>query len=205
VSFLHPSYSQSIPESSTRSSWNDWLKRAVDLEDDVRLDSFEEDGKLRYLQKHRPEKFLGALRESHVKFGLPAGIVCQLQETQVLCRGNTKELLKFTYFPTTDLERRFERYVGTGTTFPWLWIDDGPETRPHQSIPDAWKFLLNTLQVGVPRNDVDFALQMLDAVACRVASGNSPEDVESLFELYRHLASRYQESDTRVEDGNEIR
>ncbi|KAI1633135.1 hypothetical protein F4809DRAFT_624584 [Biscogniauxia mediterranea] len=208
VPFVNKEYFGGDRTAPSDKTWVDWFIHTLRVKNHVRF-TVDDDGTLRgigkYLQKYRPEKFLGALfvwwNQKDPLFTLPRFVNC-IQETKVLCRGNRQVLLKEAYFPTEELERRVGRFVGQSVFFPWLWIDA-------EAIPDAspvkWKSLLTELEVGFPSTDLDFALDMLkyylDAFPTTITSSNTAR----LFELYDHIQAKYHENENRVTAREKIR
>ncbi|KAL5345654.1 hypothetical protein ACLOAV_009408 [Pseudogymnoascus australis] len=157
----------------------------------------------KYLQEHRPEKFLGAIR---VRFqqtkNASSDLIEHLRVTEVLCRGNHKVLLKDAYFPTEELEQRIERFVEPGSFFPWLWLDT--ETT-HDAIPPGWRGLSNLLWPKSPLADLNIALDMLKYSLHAFPSNATSKSRERLFDLYHYIESKYREHENWIEAGEKIR
>jgi hypothetical protein len=185
-------------------TWLEWFYMKLDVERYVPI----QDKKLlsdygRYLQEHRPEKFLGALRISYQQTrNLSSDLIEHLRVTEVLCRGNQRVLLKDTYFPTEELERRVERFVEPGIFFPWLWLDT--ETT-HDAIPSRWKNLLDLLWPRSPSTDLNMALNMLKCFLNAFPSNAPSQSLDRLFDLYHYIESKYREHENRIEAGERIR
>ncbi len=212
--FVHQEYFRDSPVTPRGEdmTWREWFYAQLGVSRIVRIwGSTALEGKGKYLHEHRPEKFLGALlatNEEYPSAWSPAFVSC-LQSKEVLCRGNRRVMLRHSYFPTTELERRVGRFVEQGAFFPWLWLDT--ETT-HDVPPPEWRRLLTCLGVGSPKTDVDFALDMLkytldmlkytlDAFPSTNASASRPR----LFELYNHIYSKLQDSDDKAAAQNNIR
>ncbi|KAI0385044.1 hypothetical protein F5Y04DRAFT_204258 [Hypomontagnella monticulosa] len=202
--FVNEKYFEKLPISIKKKPWIDWFYNRLCVDKCVMFydDNLEEVG--RYLQKYRPEKFLGALLAfyTYTPTRDMSNLVDYVRGSKVLCRGNRHVLLTEAYFPTQELERRVERFVGQDVPFPWLWLDI--ETTP-DAIPPEWKPFLTLLKVGSPSTDLSFALDMLksslDAFPAKVA----PSDIEKLFELYDHIHDRYWDSGSRASAQENIR
>lgn len=146
-----------------------------------------------YLQKYRPEKFLGALRVwNGLRPSIPYEVITHLRDTEVLCLGNRKVLLDEAYFLTKDLEKRAKAFVPDDAFFPWLWI--GTDATP-DAMPDDWKQLLTRLNAGFVSSDLEFALDML-AYSCDAFSKSvTREAVHQLFQLYEHIHTKFREEE----------
>ncbi|KAI1487736.1 hypothetical protein F5X96DRAFT_681025 [Biscogniauxia mediterranea] len=209
VPFVNEEYFVGDRTAPSDKEWVKWFTHTLNVRNHVQFPVYT-DGTLqgigKYLQKYRPEKFLGALfvwwnqRDS---FFMQYFIDC-IQETKVLCRGNRQVLLKEAYFPSEELERRVGRFVGQRVFFPWLWIDT-------DTIPDAsltlvsWRYLLTELKVGFPSTELDFALDMLKYYLDAFPTTITSSDTTRLFELYDHIQAKYCEDENRVTAREKIR
>lgn len=176
-------------------TWVEWFYDQLELEKDLDIFCGAElsDVEL-YLQKHRPEKFLGCLCRHAGYLSPGSDLVKILWETEVLCRGGRQFRLNATYFPTQYLEKRVERFVEPGALFPWLWLD--LESTP-DSIPTEWKSLLTVLGCGIPATDLDFALDMLNYSLDALSDNVSLSSRSRLFGLYEHIQTKFRESENR--------
>jgi hypothetical protein len=183
-------------------TWVEWFYDQLELEKDLDIFCGAElsDVEL-YLQKHRPEKFLGCLcrHAGYLSPGSDLGKI--LWETEVLCRGGRQFKLNATYFPTQDLEKRVERFVEPGASFPWLWLD--LESTP-DGIPTEWKSLLTVLGCGIPATGLDFALDMLNYSLDALSDNISLSSRSRLFGLYEHIQTKFRESENRQEAQQKI-
>lgn len=196
VRFVNEKYFENIPSrpSENHVSWKEWFHRELDVE---RVVSFHHvpKGSLHpsavYLQTHRPEKFLGALRVWADRYpGISPDFVASLRKTEVLCRGNRKVRLQDTYCLTRELEQRVKLFVQPEAFFPWLWMDE--QSTP-DAIPIAWVSFLTKLDVIYPSSDLHFALDML-----RYSLSAFPDPVpdtsrQQLFRLYDHIQAKFRE------------
>ncbi|KAI5457855.1 hypothetical protein BGZ63DRAFT_364030 [Mariannaea sp. PMI_226] len=186
-------------------TWSDWFyeKLAVSRYLDFSVDEGELSYDVAYLQKHRPDKFLGALciwyRDSQA---IPSDLAEHLRETEVLVRDNRFALLKDAYFPTEELERTVERFVGPDVFFPWLQLDT-ETTGPTSQFP--WMELMKELKVGTPKTELDFALDMLKYVLDALQNQSLSPSMSKLVDLYHHIQSKYLESGDRSEAAEKIR
>lgn len=184
-------------------TWLEWfysklsVDRWVDLGDDTL------GGAGRYLQEHRPEKFLGALRVWYKDSGrLSTNFINCLRETEVLCRGNRRVSLKDAYFPVQRLEILVKRCVEQDAFFPWLWLDS--ETTS-DAIPSEWKDLLTQLDVGSPSTDLDFALDMVKYSIDAFPDPTTSTSEAKLFHLYDFILAKYREDEDRSGARRKIR
>ena len=160
-------------------------------------------GPAKYLQKHRPDKFLGGLCiwYQYAKC-ISSDLAEHVRDTKVLCRGNRHALLKDAYFPAKELERRVQRFIGPDVFFPWLWLDT-ETTDPDSPFP--WMKLLEQLKVGTPETDLDLALDMLKCFLDAFPSHSLPQGRSRLFGLYHHIQSKYIESEHHSQAAEKIR
>lgn len=199
--FVHEGYFQDPPQTPPGQAlnWTEWFHRHLGVEDYVNLG--DEKGLSyagKYLQEHRPERFLGALRiHHHHKPRLSPQFIAWVQEIPVLCQENQQIPLKNTYFPTKRLEDLVGRFVEQDVFFPWLWIDS---QIPHETLSASWDTFLNKCNGGVPLDDVEFALDMLKYSLPALKSSFSPESESKLCNLYIYIDSQYlgkRENETR--------
>lgn len=207
VKFVSDKYFEDIPSKASENQvpWKEWFHRKLHVERTVSFDHVPK-GSLHpsavYLQKHRPEKFLGALRVwADRNPDISSDFVSSLRNTKVLCRGNRKVQLKATYCLTRELEQRVKLFVQPEAFFPWLWMD---EHSTPDAIPNAWLSFLTKLDVRYPSSDVHFALDML-----RYSLSAFPDPVpdtsrQQLFRLYNHIQAKLSEKYSR-ENHDKIR
>jgi hypothetical protein len=201
VRFVHKEYFVDAPVDTEKRTWIGWLHDTLHVPKCVSL--WDKDGR-EYIQKNRPEKFLGAIYAHRWNYSsFTPELVGELRSTAVLCRGNRRVPLKEAYFPTADLVKRTEKYLGDDVFFPWLRLEfETPST-----IPPRWKTLLGDLEILVSHNDVDFALSMLDYFRKDLSSSPTAMEMKiiRLFELYDHIQERYWTSEARMDAKQNIR
>ncbi|ROW15002.1 hypothetical protein VPNG_03421 [Cytospora leucostoma] len=211
--FLNEEYLRSSPEKPSHQSltWVQWFQEWLEVYDYAVLDVVLHGNSTlwgdaaEYLREERPEKFLGALRIHHQHHQGPTDEFIQcVQHTNVLCRGNRRVALKETYFPIQTLERLVKQYVEPDAFFPWLWLETEIE---FDSIPDLWRGMLRSYNIGSAADDVDFALQMLryslDAMRDKTNIDSSSRN--RLIALYNHIQARYREAEDKVASMETIR
>lgn len=186
-------------------TWLEWFYVKLDVEKYIPISNSTKllTGFARYLQEHRPEKFLGAIciwyQETR---NLSPDLIQHLQVTEVLSRTNRQVLLKDAYIPTEELERRVERFIEPDTFFPWLWLDT--ETTNNATL-SGWKDLSNLLWPRTPSTDLNIALDMLKYSLEAFLSNAPLQSRERLFNLYHHIESKYREHENRIEAAEKIR
>lgn len=131
-------------------SWLEWLRERIGVANHLHFSA--KDGQLnespRYVQRHRPEKFLGSLLICHSSCReLSPELSACLSKTEVLCRDDRKVLFKDTYFPTKRLTQLVDSLVEPGAFFPWLWLD---AQDAHETPPPDWQRLLGDLGADLP-------------------------------------------------------
>ena len=155
---------------------------------------FDDDGlneAARYLQRHRPDKFLGCLRIwTEHGHDFSEELIEELHEEGVLCRGNRSVPLENVYFPVPTLESRVARFVEPGAFFPWLWLDT-------EAIPSVWEGLLTKLKFGSPSTDLEFALDMLNYTLDAFPDTITSTHRTRLFDLYDYIHIKYSENKGR--------
>lgn len=195
--FMNEEYFSESPRNPSGQSltWVEWFHTHLRIPKYVHLGDTHLSDAAKYLQEHRPDRFLGALRihHHHNRHLSPEFIAC-VRETVILCRNNKSYLLRGTYFPTKRLENLVERFVRHGAFFPWLWLDN--ETS-YDSIPEYWDRFLREVDIGIPLDDLDFALVMLSHTVCAMRSDVTLESRSMLFCLYSYIQAQY-----RVEGGS---
>lgn len=190
VTFVNAKYFKDVPTKPSEShwTWNEWLHRKLKVRKVV---SFHHQPETilhpgaAYLQKYRPEKFLGALRADYATdSALSEDFITCLRETEVMCQPHGNALLQKTYYPTKDLRARVERYVQPNSFFPWLWMDT--DETP-DAVPADWKPFLNSLGIGLPSSDLQFALDMLEYSLDSFYETVTETSRQRLFSLYKHI------------------
>lgn len=197
--FMHDAYFQDSPETPNRQTltWVEWFHSYLGVKKYVHFGLSELSKAAKYLQEHRPERFLGALQiHYHNNPNLSPKLVECLQKTKVLCRGGQKIPLKDTYFPTEKLESFVKSYTENGTFFPWLWTED--ETSD-DAIPENCEKLLRKLGVGLSLNDLELAFSVLRYSVRSLESDFSPAKTERLFSLYIYIDFQDRAESARAE------
>ncbi|KAI0977216.1 hypothetical protein F4678DRAFT_468441 [Xylaria arbuscula] len=201
VDFVHQGYFQNPPADTEDTTWVDWFYDTLGVEDYADLEFLP--GEVDYIQRYRPEKFLGAIEVTYEPGdNISPQFIESVRDTVVLCRGNHKLPLKETLFPTTELMRRTKKFLGEGVFFPWLQLEFENNS---SSIPPRWKSLLDTLRVSISHSDVDFALMMLKWLLEALPIAASASDATRLFELYDHIQEKYWASENRTVEQQRIR
>ncbi|KAI1297487.1 hypothetical protein F5Y03DRAFT_386916 [Xylaria venustula] len=200
VDFIHQEYFQNPPTNTKNTTWVGWFYDTLQVNKYADLEFLPKG--VDYIQRYRPEKFLGAVEVSYAKWNLTPHFIERIRETAVLCRGNHKLPLREAMFPTTELIRRTNKFLGERVFFPWLQLEFENDL---SSIPPRWNSLLETLRVSVSYSDVDFALRMLKWLLKAFPSAATASDVTRLFELYDHIQERYWASESRTVEQERIR
>lgn len=155
-----------------------------------------------YLQKHRPERFLGALRIHylHNRRLSPAFIAC-VQKTKILCEEDQQICLKDAYVPVGRLEALVSRFVERDAFFPWLWLD---MENFHDTAPEDWDRLVRVFNGGKLVNDLTFALDMLIYSVRSLPNRSTHASESKLFDLYGHIQLQYLAAGQGNEDKDRI-
>lgn len=170
-------------------TWVQWFHNHLEVEEHVDLGDECLSDAAEYLQNHRPDRFIGALRIHHQNCQhLGPDLVACLQEEEVLCRSGRKIPLKNTYFPTKSLERLVDRFVKPDAFFPWLWVD--PQI-PYDTVSENWETFLSDCNGGVPLDDLEFALDMLRYSVRALKANCTPGSEDNLYSLYIYIQSQY--------------
>lgn len=201
VSFVHQEYFQDPPDDTEDTTWEDWFYDRIQVGRYVNIEKLS--GARDYIQRYRPEKFLGTLEVYHQhNIHLTPEFIETVRDTVVLCRGNHMLPLKETIFPTTELMRRTEKFLGQGVFFPWLQLEFENDS---SSVPPKWKSLLDTLRVSISYSDVAFALSVLRWLLGAFPSEVTVSNTTRLFELYDHIQERFWASESRTDEQQRIR
>lgn len=201
--FMHGAYFQDSPETPKRQTltWVEWFHSYLDIKKYVHFGLSGLSEAAKYLQEHRPERFLGALQIHYQNNpNLSREFVECLQNTEVLCRGGQKIALKDTYFPTKKLENFVKSYTENGTFFPWIWTED---EIAYDTVPANWDELLRKLGVGLSLNDLEFAFSVLRYSVRSLKGDFSPASRNKLFDLYIWI--HFQARAERETNGAKIR
>ncbi|KAK6825522.1 hypothetical protein PG987_013016 [Apiospora arundinis] len=177
--------------------WHEWFYRELKVQKivDIGAHGLSEAGQ--YLQKYRPERFLGCVHRWILEKNKTSPDHLQyLRDVEVLCEENRQVLLKHAYFPTEELKKRVERYLGDNSFFPWLKVEivATPET-----IPPEWIVTMKTLGVGSPASDLDLSLDMLYYSVKAIRETMNDTNKVKLFELYEHISAKQREADDQKE------
>lgn len=201
VDFVHQEYFQSPPADTEDTTWVDWFYDKLEVKRYVDIEFLSEARD--YIQTNRPEKFLGSLEVFYQhNTHLTPEFIDIVRDAAVLCGGNQLLPLKETFFPTTELKKRTEKFLGQGVFFPWLQLEFENDSG---SIPPRWKSLLDTLRVAISHSEVAFALNMLEWLVEAFPSEVTVSDTTRLFELYDHIQERYWASENRTAEQQRIR
>lgn len=190
--FMHDAYFLDPPDTPTsqKLTWVEWFYTYLGIREYVYCGQFYLSKAAKYLQEHRPERFLGALRiHCHHNPDLNPDFVADVGIANVLCRGGQMMPLKDTYFPLKRLESLVERFMEHGTFFPWLWTGN---MTSYDAKSEFWDRFLRKLGVGIPLNDLEFALHMLRYSVRYLQSDFSPTSRNKLFNLYSYIHSQHQ-------------
>lgn len=200
VRFVNEKYFENIPSrpSEHQVSWKEWFHRELDVKRIVSFDHIPEKSlhpSAVYLQTHRPEKFLGALRVwADWNPDISQDLFTSLGKTEVLCRGNRKVRLRDTYCLTRELEQRVKLFVQPKAFFPWLWMDN--HSTP-DAIPTVWVSFLTKLGVIYPSSHLHFALDMLSYSLSAFPDPVPDTTRQQLFKLYDHIQAKYREDPSK--------
>lgn len=203
--FINEGYFLDPPQPPPNQSltWTKWFHDCLDVSEYVHFGDTELSQAAKYLQKHRPDRFLGALRIHHdYDRPLLSAFVTCVQEIPVLCRGDQQIRLDNTYFPKRKLEQLVERYVKQDAFFPWLWID--PKI-PNDKMSTSWDKFLQDCNGGVPFDDLEFALDMLKYSVRALQNHSSFGNEGQLCDLYIYIQSQYMASTKRDQARERIR
>ncbi|KAG6355673.1 hypothetical protein INS49_003636 [Diaporthe citri] len=171
--FLDP---PQTPQNQTL-TWVEWFHSHLKIPKYVYFGDTHLSDAAKYLQKYRPERFLGALRMCYLHNGhFSSEFIASVQNTKILCRGDQQVCLKDAYVPIERLETLVTRFVEDGASFPWLWLDtkNFPDT-----IPEDWDRLIRVLNGGKVVDDLDEVFEDANAIYIPPADSStwvSPED-----------------------------
>jgi hypothetical protein len=189
--FMNDGYFLDPPQTPPNQTltWVEWFHSCLKISKYVHLGYADLSEAAKYLGKHRPDRFLGALqRHHHYNPHLSPEFIACVQRTMILCPGRRKIALKNAYFPTKQLENLVTRFLQPGTFFPWIWTD----RESYDVIPDDMKRLLSKFGVGVPLDDLEFALDLLRYNVRAMKNGFTSAGITNLFSLYKYIQTQFQ-------------
>jgi hypothetical protein len=202
--FVNQKYFINIPETTAdqKTPWREWFINNLAVRRYVRLWCKSPDDATEYVQRYRLDKYLRCLLLSYRAYGFSSTtIIPEIRRSMVLCRDGNERAMEETYFPTTELVGRAERFLEPGSSFPWLLIDT---KTTHDAIPADWKTLFTLLGVGIPATDLDFALSMLRYSKASLAETLPSASRVRLFSLYEYIQAKYREHDEPIQARDKI-
>jgi hypothetical protein len=197
VPFLHPRYLEDVPTQTKDHilSWIDWLADCLRIRRYLRLNGpsgLTQIGE--YIAKHRPEKFLGALkshwsqwqREEDMISAVDYPEYCRkLQDIQVLCEGNILRKMAHAYLPLPELRAKCARFLGNeSNAVPFLKLE---ETLDELNQAD-WMFLHSSFGIRI-HDDIEMYLEILEDL--QKSTGERPLETK-VMKLYRILDKKCQ-------------
>ncbi|EXJ63403.1 uncharacterized protein A1O5_11452 [Cladophialophora psammophila CBS 110553] len=200
VPILHRIYQEDIPESPPGHplTWNGFLNKYLNIQLHPKLirDPGNESASLTdityYLQQHRPEVFLPAVRRLWLtegrKIASTRSAVEEMRCMEVLCRGGRKMPLELTYLPTPSLERLQARYMADSEYFPFLELPLPPSD---DAESNTWEFLCT--HFGVDRDDeLHFFVSILDSIVDANKSAETVTNSPRLYGVYSRIQAGLQ-------------
>lgn len=178
-------------------TWIEWLERATGARYHPPLvqakgnSAFELSHVMNAVLEHRPEKFVGTLREHWTEYRPDAHhIMPQLRECEVPCETGTTVPIQATYLPTTEIRSELRR-LNAEHGFPLLKLPCPLDNSNH----NEWRFLE---ELGVHSStDMEFYKLVLENMIERV--GMTMERVIVVYKCMAQLASAQHEEDLRYE------
>ncbi|RYO85251.1 hypothetical protein DL766_000105 [Monosporascus sp. MC13-8B] len=200
VYFLNRNYFNDPPKqsSSTKLTWLDWMHEYVGIRRHVQLidsrtNRLSEECK--YIAEHRPEMFLGYLRQAWLKEEIIVtsneSALQALQQIEVLCLSGKKVPLSNAYLPLPKLREACSRYIRV-EEFPFLQL---PNPIDEANLLLDWTFLTNKLGVG-PEADLEFRLRLLSCIQESVndpLAGDMPLRITDLYQYIKNACTESQQ------------
>ncbi|KAK8097552.1 uncharacterized protein PG998_013038 [Apiospora kogelbergensis] len=214
VMYIHGNYLKDMPSplNGDKESFKDWLHRHFNVHRYIPI--ADAAGKklsdaCRYISAHRPERFLGFLKETWAdevsRFDRNGDILRELRKVPVLCERGEKtsmHALGDSYLPLDTLRALCNRFLAD-EFFPFLKLDT---PLSDEVLPLEWKELDNIFHLGVKDIDlVDFAMSILNTIRFCNRDPSSLESPKRILDLYRFLQGKVLESGTEEETGAKIR
>ncbi|KAK6725139.1 hypothetical protein SNK04_003944 [Fusarium graminearum] len=203
VPFLHDDYLHSPPATPEGFAWNweEWLELRLRLRRNVRLTGMDKkeltvSPLFRYIEKHRPDRLLGALQRAWNIENLNATasdqLIDELSKMKVSCKTQSDRYCLFplmsTYLPLPELESKRSRYAEEEGSF-FLNLGE-PITSDTYRV--KWGFLVDHLGIG--HTDYScFYLHILNAIRF----DNDAADISRksrILDLYEVLHARCREA-----------
>jgi hypothetical protein len=202
IPFLHEFYLIQQPHKSEQQkmTWVSWLYMSLKVRRRLSImeanpfnrSSFQLSSTCQYLAKYRRDRLLGFLR-FHWKFerdnirAFPE-LLTSLRQIPLSDTPGIDVSLGACYLPVTAAKKLVSTYLCPEEHFPWMPLD--PE---EEFIPSEWDGMMNDLQTGFPRDDIDFGLRILDCVIYGSYGQNDlPSQTglprkERIYKLYEYL------------------
>ncbi|CAG7555873.1 unnamed protein product [Fusarium equiseti] len=206
ATFLNHGYLAEIPATPLGQiyGWEEWLQLRLRLYRHVKLISRDSQkrlllsGEFRYLERHRPERLLGALQRAWeiegTKVVKSADVLQGLRALEVPCNGRDEfslgEPLATTYLPLPELEGKISRYVEDEG---FLFLDLG-EPITSSTYTAKWGFLVDHLSVG-HTDDLRFYLSILKTIRYSNSAAGVRRNARVL-DVYEAIHARCREANS---------
>ncbi|KAL4734480.1 hypothetical protein BDV11DRAFT_174719 [Aspergillus similis] len=187
---IHSAYIKAVPAGtlSHGCTWEQWLQRAASVRRIPRIKHpiTEKLSDLSaYLEWYRPMNLIILLKNGWESYSteLTPNIITLLKDMKVPCLNQSKFCLKYTYYPSKELQR-LATDAGVETNFPYFL--DVPD-RLATDDAEGWKFLSN---MGVTlQPTVEF---FFDIIQCLVDGAELDLQSEAaIFHVYQELSIRF--------------
>ncbi|KAK0705957.1 hypothetical protein B0T26DRAFT_679718 [Lasiosphaeria miniovina] len=184
-------------------SWTDWLAARFSVQRHVPIadsDGVVLSAACRYVAAHRPDKFVGVLREGwegaygKMISGEAEAMARELRAVSVPCRsGDVTGLrpLGEAFLPLADLVALGDQFLRRGDFFPWLALD---APLSHGTRPLEWEALGAEFGLGFERDLVGFGLAVLRRVVESNPKQTAMVEQQRVLELYEYLDAKVGES-----------
>ncbi|UZP36460.1 hypothetical protein NXS19_004276 [Fusarium pseudograminearum] len=214
VPFLHDDYLHSPPATpeGLACNWEEWLELRLRLRRNVRLTRMDKkeltiSPLFRYIEKHRPDRLLGALQRAWNIENLSATasdqLIDELSKMKVSCKTQSDRYCLFslmsTYLPLPELESKRSRYAEEGGSF-FLNLGE-PITSDTYRV--KWGFLVDHLYIG-HTDDSCFYLHILNAIRHE----NTAADISRksrILDLYEVIHTRCREATNVLDEQTSTR
>ena len=215
ASFLNYGYLADIPATPLGQiyCWEEWLPSRLRLFRHVKLITRDSQKRLflslefRYLERHRPERLLGALQRAWeiegTKAVKSADVLEGLRTLEVPCNERDEfslgEPLATTYLPLPELKGKLSRYVEDEG---FLFLDLG-EPITSSTYTAKWGFLVDHLGVG-HTDDLRFYLSILKTIRFSNAAAGVRRHAR-ILDVYEAIHARCREADNFLDAQAETR
>ncbi|KAL6229067.1 hypothetical protein BDW75DRAFT_246072 [Aspergillus navahoensis] len=200
---IHSAYIKAVPAGtlSHGCTWEQWLERVASVRCIPRL-KHRQNEKLSdlaaYLAWYRPMSLIGILKKGWESYAaeLTPSVIALLKEMRVPCLNQSEYPLKYTYYPSKEMQRLVTNADLESDFCFFLDVPDGLAT----DDAEGWKFLSN---MGVTlQPTISFFFDLMQSLVGKVEPDFQAE--AAFFHVYRELSIRFADKQDELQRHFEI-